>query len=136
MNNNNSFEVEDESNKDNIENQGVYNLTDRNKLNIKVLVWWNIIAAIITDVYLFFTYYADGWTYLGSFILVLVVTLIMLPLLIGNYIVYRKAISNPTKRVIIMGLVFAIISIFVLAKLPSIALVVVYIMILVNKNKS
>lgn len=95
----------------------------------------DIIGAIITDVFLFYAYYANGWTFLGSFILVLALTLIMLPVLIGNYIAYKKVITNPTKRVIIMGLVFAIISTFVLAKLPSIALSVVYIMILVNKIK-
>lgn len=109
-----------------------YEISHSTKRNLKIALIWNAIALVLNFIIIPVYNYNNGYTFGEAMFALVFMIVLSVPVLIVDYILYKKILNEATKKLIVIALVMSILSVLLLVKLPSILMVVVYIRVLMK----
>lgn len=103
-----------------------YKISYTSKGTIKGAIIWNAIAYSVACIIYPGNMYKNGASGEEAMAVLIVMMIIGIPLIIADYILYKKIIANATKNLIILAIIMSILSVLFLVIIPSVVMVIIY----------
>lgn len=109
-----------------------YEIGHSTKLSLKIALIWNAIALVLNYMIYPVVRYNNGAPFAEALLTLIFMMTLSIPFFVIDCILYKKIMTEATKKLLIIALSMSILSVVFMIKLPSILMVAMYLKVLIK----